>query len=235
MERFSREVQLIGREGLERLGSAHVAVFGAGGVGGYVIEALARAGVGALDIVDSDRVSLTNCNRQILALESTLGQYKVQAAKERVLDISPACRVRAIPLFFSGDTAAQFDFPRYDYVCDAIDTVSAKVALIRCCKEAGVPVISCMGAGNKLDASAFRVADIEKTSVCPLARVMRRELKKLGIRKVKAVYSTEPPLPSLSPGEAKGTAGRPAPGSISYAPAVAGLLLAAEVIRDLLA
>ncbi len=234
MDRFSREEQLIGREGLEKLEQAHVAVFGAGGVGGYVIEALARAGVGALDIIDNDDVSLTNCNRQILALESTLGKPKAQAAKERVLDINPQCRAEAIPLFFSEDTAAQFDFSQYSYVCDAIDTVSAKVALIRCCKQAGVPVISCMGAGNKLDASAFQVADMEKTSVCPLARVMRRELKKLGIQKVKVVYSTEPPLPSLAPCEAKGTAARPAPGSISYAPAMAGLLLAAEVIQDLL-
>lgn len=163
MDRFSREEQLIGREGLEKLEQAHVAVFGAGGVGGYVIEALARAGVGALDIIDNDDVSLTNCNRQILALESTLGKPKVQAAKERVLDINPQCRAEAIPLFFSEDTAAQFDFSQYSYVCDAIDTVSAKVALIRCCKQAGVPVISCMGAGNKLDASAFQVEDMEKT------------------------------------------------------------------------
>ena len=234
MARFSREEQLIGPEGLKKYQKAYIAVFGAGGVGGYVIEALARAGIGALDIIDHDTVSLSNCNRQILALESTIGREKAQVAKERVLDINPACQVRAIPLFFTEETAPQFDFSQYDYVADAIDTVSAKLALIQCCKQAGVPVISCMGAGNKLDPSAFQVADIEKTSVCPLARVMRRELKKRGITNVKAVFSTEPPLPPAAPTEPKGTAGRPAPGSTSYAPAIAGLLLAAQILRDLL-
>ena len=231
MERFSREEQLIGREGLEKLQRAHVAVFGAGGVGGYVIEALARAGVGALDIVDPDHVSLSNCNRQILALESTLGQNKAQAAKERVLDIHPACRVEAIPLFYTG--AEGLDISRYSYVVDAIDTVSSKLALIQACKEAGTPVITCMGTGNKLDPSAFRVAEVEKTSVCPLARVMRRELKKRGITGVKAVYSTEPPCENHAR-ETKGDTSHPAPGSISYGPAAAGLLLAAQVIRELL-
>lgn len=234
MARFSREEQLIGPQGLEKYQKARVAVFGAGGVGGYVIEALARAGVGALDIIDHDTVSLSNCNRQLLALESTLGLEKVQVAKARVLDINPACQVRAIPLFFTEETASQFDFSQYDYVADAIDTVSAKLFLIQRCKQAGTPVITCMGAGNKLDPAAFQVADIEKTSVCPLARVMRRELKKRGITSVKAVFSTEPALPPAAPTEPKGTAGHPAPGSISYAPAIAGLLLAAEILRGLL-
>lgn len=235
LHRFSREEQLTGSSGLQKLQRARVAVFGAGGVGGYVIEALARAGVGALDIIDNDTVSLTNCNRQILALESTLGQEKVQVARARVLDINPACQVRAIPLFFTGETAPQFDFTQYSYVCDAIDTVSAKVELIAHCRQAGTPVITCMGAGNKLDATAFQVADMEKTSVCPLARVMRRELKKRGIKNVKAVFSTEPALPAATTTETKGASGHPAPGSISYVPAVAGLILAGEVIRDLLA
>lgn len=232
--RFSREEQLIGREGLEVLQRARVAVFGAGGVGGYVIEALARAGVGALDIVDHDTVSLSNCNRQILALESTLGQSKAQAARRRVLDINPACEVRAAELFFTGETAGELDFARYDYVADAIDTVAGKLMLIRLCREAGVPVVTCMGTGNKLDPSAFRVAAVEDTSVCPLARVMRRELKKLGITGVQAVYSTEPPCPNRALGETKGDTAHPAPGSISYAPAAAGLLLASVVIRGLL-
>lgn len=235
MHRFSREEQLIGPQGLGKLQKAHVAVFGAGGVGGYVIEALARAGVGALDIVDNDKVSLSNCNRQIFALGSTIGMEKVQVAQARVLDINPACRVRAIPLFFTEETAGQLDFSQYDYVADAIDTVSAKLTLIRCCRQAGVPVITCMGAGNKLDPTAFRVADMEETSVCPLARAMRRELRRLGITNVKAVYSTEPALPPAAPTEPKGTAGRPAPGSISFVPAAAGLLLAAEIVRGLLA
>ncbi len=234
VERFSREEQLIGREGLRRLQKARVAVFGAGGVGGYTIEALARAGIGAIDIIDNDTISLTNCNRQILALESTLGKSKAQAARQRVLDINPQCEARAIELFFTEDSAGEIDFTRYDYVADAIDTVSAKLALIRLCREAGTPVITCMGTGNKLDPTAFRVAEIEKTSVCPLARVMRRELKKMGIAHVKAVYSTEQPCPNGASTETKGNTGHPVPGSISYAPAAAGLLLASEVIRGLL-
>ena len=232
MERFSREEQLIGREGLLKLQGARVAVFGAGGVGGSVIETLARAGVGALDIIDPDEISLSNCNRQLLALESTLGKNKALAAKERVLDINPACKVTALPLFFTGETAG-FDFSRYSYVVDAIDTVSSKLSLIAACKRAGTPVITCMGTGNKLDPGAFRVAEVEKTSVCPLARVMRRELKRLGITGVKAVYSTEPPWENHAL-DTKGNTGHPAPGSISYGPAAAGLLLAAQVIRELL-
>ena len=235
-QRFGREEQLIGPEGLARLSRARVAVFGAGGVGGYVIEALARSGIGALDIIDGDVVALSNCNRQLLALESTLGVPKVQAAKARVLDINPACRVRAVELFFTAGNAAEVDFSVYDYVADAIDTVASKLELIGRCKRAGVPVISCMGAGNKLDPTAFRVADVEKTSVCPLARVMRRELKKRGVSGVKAVYSTEPPLaphPSAQMGE-KGGARRPAPGSMAFAPAAAGLVLASAIVQDLL-
>ena len=234
--RFSREELLIGREGLEKLQKARVAVFGVGGVGGHVVEALARSGVGALDLFDNDRVSLTNINRQIIALESTLGQLKVEAAKARVLDINPHCRVEARAMFFTQENAGEVDFSQYDYVADAIDTVRSKIELLRLCREAGVPVISCMGAGNKLDPTAFRVAPLEKTSVCPLARVMRRELKKRGITGVKAVYSTEEALTpqAAQAGDTKGTAGRPTPGSMAFVPSVAGLILAGEIVRDLL-
>ncbi len=236
LHRFSREELLIGREGLEKLQKARVAVFGVGGVGGHVVEALARSGVGALDLFDGDRVSLTNINRQIIALDSTVGRPKVEVAKERVLDINPDCRVEAREMFFTPENAGEVDFSQYDYVADAIDTVTSKIELIRLCREAGVPVISSMGAGNKLDPTAFRVDKIEKTSVCPLARVMRRELKKRGITGVKAVYSTEE---SLTPaqaqsGDEKGTAGRPTPGSMAFVPSVAGLILAGEIIKDLL-
>lgn len=235
-ERFIREGQLIGPEGLGKLAAARVAVFGAGGVGGYVIEALARSGVGGLDIIDGDVVSLSNCNRQILALESTLGMPKARAAKARVLDINPACRVRALEMFFTAEHADGLDFSQYDYVADAIDTVASKLELIKRCKQAGTPVITCMGAGNKLDPAGFRVADIEKTSVCPLARTMRRELKKLGISGVKAVFSTEPPLPPhpAAPAETKGAAQRPVPGSMAFVPAAAGLVLASAIVGDLL-
>ncbi len=232
LHRFSREELLIGQEGLEKLQKARVA----GGVGGHVVEALARSGVGALDLFDGDRVSLTNINRQIIALDSTVGRLKVEVAKERVLDINPDCRVEAREMFFTPENAGEVDFSQYDYVADAIDTVTSKIELIRLCREAGVPVISSMGAGNKLDPTAFRVDKIEKTSVCPLARVMRRELKKRGITGVKAVYSTEE---SLTPaqaqsGDEKGTAGRPTPGSMAFVPSVAGLILAGEIIKDLL-
>lgn len=237
IHRYSREELLIGPEGLEKLRRARVAVFGVGGVGGYVVEALARSGIGALDLFDGDRVSLTNINRQIIALESTVGKLKVEVARDRVLDIDPQCRVEARPLFFTPENAHEVDFSQYDYVADAIDTVSSKIELIRLCREAGVPVISSMGAGNKLDPTAFRVADIEKTSVCPLARVMRRELKRRGITGVKAVYSTEESLrPAAAvPGDTKGTAGRPTPGSMAFVPSVAGLILAGEIVKDLLA
>ena len=236
LHRFSREELLIGREGVERLAQARVAVFGIGGVGGYVVEALARSGIGALDLFDGDQVSLTNINRQIIALEGTVGRPKVEVAKERVLQINPDCRVEARQLFFTPENAGEVDFTRYDYVADAIDTVTSKIELLRLCREAGVPAISCMGAGNKLDPTAFRVAPVEQTSVCPLARVMRRELKRRGVIGVKAVYSTEEARTpqAAQEGDSKGTAGRPTPGSMAFVPSVAGLILAGEIVRDLL-
>ena len=193
LDQFSRTELLLGREGIERLARSRVAVFGLGGVGGYTVEALVRSGVGTLDLIDSDRVSLTNLNRQILATRRTLGQYKADAARERVLEINPEAVVYAWKQFFGPDTAGVFDFSQYDYVVDAIDTVTGKLLLIQAALAAGTRVISCMGAGNKLDPTAFRVADIYETSVCPLARVMRKELKRRGIRKLKVVYSQEPP------------------------------------------
>lgn len=235
IHRFSREELLLGPENLKKLQNARVAVFGAGGVGGYTIEALARSGIGALDIIDGDTVSLTNINRQILALTDTVGKGKAEVAAQRVRQINPDCRVRAVPLFFTAEDDGGLDFSRYDYIADAIDTVSSKIELILRAKRAGTPVISCMGAGNKFDPMAFRVADISKTSVCPLARVMRRELKKRGIENVKAVFSTEEaktPLPSED-SDVKGTAGRPTPGSLAFVPSVAGLLMAAEIVKDL--
>lgn len=233
-DRFAREALLIGQEGVEKLRRARVAVFGAGGVGGYAIEALARSGIGALDLIDGDVVSFTNLNRQIIALTDTVGKPKVEAEKERIAGINPDCRVEALQLFFTKETA--LDFTQYDYVVDAIDTVSSKLELICRAKEAGVPVISCMGAGNKFDPTAFRVTDLSETSVCPLARVMRRELKKRGIEGVKAVWSAEEartPLPAEEE-DKKGTAGRPTPGSMAFVPGAAGLALAAEVVKDLL-
>ena len=228
---FSRTRMLLGDAAMDRLKAARVAVFGIGGVGGHAVEALARSGVGALDLVDSDRVALSNLNRQIIATRDTLGMLKVEAAKARVLSINPDCAVETWPVFFLPETADRFDFTQYDYVIDAIDTVAGKLRLIEAAKAAGVPVISSMGAGNKLDATAFRVADILETSVCPLARVMRRELKKRGIDHVKVVYSTEPAL-SPAPAE-EPTARRATPGSVAFVPAVAGLIIAGEVIRDL--
>ena len=235
IHRFSREEQLIGAQGLQKLRAARVAVFGAGGVGGYTIEALARCGVGSLTIVDGDSVSLTNINRQILALEDTLGRPKAEVARERVLQINPECQVEAKVLFFTPEDG--FDFSRFDYVADAIDTVSSKIELILRCREAGVPVISCMGAGNKLDPTVFQVGPLEQSSVCPLARVMRRELKKRQVTGVKAVWSTEEvrDFPQGEALETKGTAGRIAPGSVAFVPSVAGLILAGEIVKDLLA
>lgn len=234
--RFSREELLIGPEGLQKLQNARVAVFGVGGVGGYVVEALARSGVGALDLFDGDRVSLTNINRQIIALEDTVGRSKVEVARERVLQINPECHVQAREMFFTPENAGEVDFTQYDYVADAIDTVTSKIELLRLCREAGVPVISSMGAGNKFDPTAFQVAPIEKTSVCPLARVMRRELKKRGITGVKAVYSTEESTAPFAAeeGDQKGTSGHPTPGSMAFVPSVAGLILAGEIVKDLL-
>ncbi len=237
-ERFSRTELLLGAENMERLRRARVAVFGVGGVGGYVVEALARSGVGALDLIDNDTVSLSNINRQIIACEKTLGQYKVEVAKDRVLDINPDIRVRTCRTFYMPDTKDQFEFKEYDYVVDAIDTVTGKISLIMQAREAGIPVISSMGAGNKLDAAAFQVADIYETSVCPLAKVMRRELKKRGVDKLKVVYSQEKPLTPVT--DADNTWEEPAPGrrqvpgSIAFVPSVAGLILAGEVVKDLI-
>ena len=223
-ERFSRTELLIGKENVERLGRARVAVFGVGGVGGYAVEALVRSGVGTLDLIDADVVSLSNVNRQIIATEKTVGRAKVDVAKERALEINPDIKVNTYKIFYLPETAGQFDFTLYDYVVDAIDTVTGKLGLIMQAKEAGVPVISCMGAGNKLDAAAFRVEDIYKTSVCPLAKVMRRELKKRGVKDLKVVYSKEEPVKK----------GNQIPGSIAFVPPAAGLILAGEVGKDLL-
>ena len=229
---FSRTRMLLGDAAMDRLKRARVAVFGVGGVGGHVVEALTRSGVGALDLVDSDRVELSNLNRQIIATRDTLGMLKVDAAKARVLSIDPDCQVVTWPIFFLPETADRFVFSQYDYVVDAIDTVAGKLRLIEAAMAAGVPVISSMGAGNKLDPTAFRVADISETSVCPLARVMRRELRKRGIEHVKVVYSTEP---ALSPAPADEETGRRStPGSVAFVPAVAGLIMAGEVIKDLI-
>ena len=237
---FARTELLIGNDGIGRLARSRVAVFGIGGVGGYAVEALARSGVGSLDLIDHDKVDLTNLNRQIFALYSTLGRYKVDVAKERIADINPQARVHAFQVFYLPETAGQFDFTQYDYVIDAIDTVTGKLALIERAQEAGVPVISSMGAGNKMDPSAFQVADIYETSVCPLAKVMRRELKKRGIKKLKVVYSTEQPqVPVRQPqsgqtGQTSGSERKTAPGSNAFVPSAAGLILAGEGVRDLL-
>ena len=211
------------------LKGARVAVFGVGGVGGYVVEALARSGVGGLALIDPDRVSESNINRQIIALSSTVGEYKTHAAKARVLDINPDCKVETQEIFYTPETT-DFDFSAFDYVVDAVDTVSAKLAIIERAQGAKIPVISSMGAGNKLDPTAFEVVDISKTSVCPLARVMRRELKKRGIEHVKVLYSKEEPLQS---GLADEKSGKQIPASISFVPSVAGLLIAGQVIREI--
>ena len=234
LEQFLRTEMLLGSEALTRLQSARVAVFGLGGVGGYVVEALARSGVGSLDLIDSDTVSVSNLNRQILATHSTVGMLKVDAARQRVLDINPACNVKTWPVFYTPDTADSFDFTQYDYIVDAIDTVTGKLALVERAKAAGTPIICCMGTGNKLDASAFQVADISKTTMCPLARVMRKELTKRGIRHLKVVYSQEEALtPTGWEEEAAALGKRQIPGSVAFVPGAAGLLLAGEVVRDL--
>ena len=228
---FSRTELLLGKEGVEKLKNARVAVFGVGGVGGYVVEALARSGIGALDLIDKDVVSESNINRQIIALHSTVGQLKTEAAANRARDINPHIVVRTHNVFYLPENAQEFDFSQYDYVVDAIDTVSGKIALIEQAKRSNTSVISSMGAGNKLDPTAFEVADITKTSVCPLARVMRRELKKRGIEHVKVVYSKEEPLPSNVTDE---ESGKSVPGSIAFVPSVVGLIIAGEVIKDLI-
>ena len=233
-EQFSRTGLLLGGEALERLRRARVAVFGLGGVGGYTVEALARAGVGQLDLIDRDTISLSNLNRQILATHRTLGMEKTEAARQRVLEINPEAVVRVYPVFYTPDTAADFDFTQYDYIVDAIDTVTAKLALVEQAQAAGTPIICCMGTGNKLDPTRFQVADLAKTSVCPLARVMRRELGKRGIRHVKVVYSQEEALtPTGWEEEAASLGKRQIPGSVSFVPGAAGLILAGEVIKDL--
>lgn len=228
-EQFSRTQLLYGAQSMEKLAASCVAVFGIGGVGGYVVEALARSGIGALDIIDNDQVCLSNINRQIIATHKTIGMYKVDAAEERIHDINPDCVVRAYKTFFLPETQDQFDFSQYDYVVDAIDTVTGKLAIIEKAKKAGVPVISSMGAGNKLHPSMFEVADIYKTEVCPLAKVMRRECKKRGIDSLKVVYSKEMPIkPSEKSGERKVV-----PGSTAFVPSVVGLIIAGEVINDI--
>ncbi|MBR5225204.1 MAG: tRNA threonylcarbamoyladenosine dehydratase [Clostridia bacterium] len=231
---FSRLELMIGEEAVARLKNSRVAVFGVGGVGGYVVEALARSGVGTLDLIDDDTVGLTNLNRQIIALHSTLGMHKVDAAMARIRDINPDCTANAHRAFFLPETADQFDFAQYDYVVDAIDTVAGKLELAVRCQQAGTPIISCMGAGNKLDPTAFVVTDISKTSVCPLARVMRRELKKRGIEHLKVVYSTEPAQPQKgTPEDAEAGTRRSVPASNAFVPAVAGLIAASEVLKEL--
>lgn len=229
---FSRTELLLGREAMDQLLCARVAVFGLGGVGGYVVEALARSGVGALDLVDSDRVALTNLNRQILATYETLGELKVDAARRRIQAIHPQTVVRTSTTFFVPQTAEEFDFSQYSYIVDAIDTVTGKLELAERAQAAGVPIISCMGTGNKLNPAALEVADIYETAMCPLARIMRKELKKRGIRHLKVVYSREPPLELVGTPEANAQ-GRPAPGSTAFVPAAAGFIAAAEVIKDL--
>lgn len=229
-----RTAMLLGEEAVEKLRKARVAIFGIGGVGGYTLEALARAGVGQLDLIDSDTVSRSNINRQILATQSTLGMPKVEAGKKRVLDINPDCVVRTWEIFYTPETADQFDFTRYDYIVDAIDTVTGKLMLIQKAYECGTPIISCMGTGNKLDASAFEVSDISKTTMCPLARIVRKELGKRGIKHLKVVYSKEEALsPTGWEEEAKALGKRQIPGSVSFVPGAAGLILAGEVIKDL--
>lgn len=233
-ERFARTELLLGKEGMQALAEARVAVFGIGGVGGHAAEALARSGVGSLDLIDKDVVSLSNINRQIIALESTLGRNKAEVMRERIAQINPEARVLVHDVFYLPETAGEFDFREYDYVVDAIDTVKGKVALVMQAKEAGTPIISAMGAGNKLDASAFSVADIYDTSVCPLARVMRRELRSRGIDSLKVVYSREEPAaPMYRDGDAERVCGKQVPGSCAFAPSVAGLIMAGEVVRDL--
>lgn len=233
-EQDSRTAYIIGEEGVERLRRAHVAVFGVGGVGGYAAEALARAGVGELTLVDSDTVSESNINRQIIATHGAVGRLKVEVFAERIADINPDCKTHAYPVFFTEDVASDFDFSKFDYVVDAIDTVSAKLALAVLCQEAGVPIISSMGAGNKLNPLDFEVADIYETSVCPLARAMRSELKRRGVRSLKVVYSKETPISPKWQKESAASDKRRAPGSISFVPSAAGLIVASEVVKDLL-
>ena len=249
LNQFSRTELLLGKEAMDKLQNSRVAVFGIGGVGGYVCEALVRSGIGAFDLIDDDKVCLTNLNRQIIATRRTVGQYKTEVMRDRILEINPKAEVIIHNCFYLPENADDFDFSEYDYVVDAVDTVTAKLELIMRAKESGTPVISSMGAGNKLDASAFRVADIYKTKVCPLAKVMRRELKKRGVKKLKVVYSEEQPIRPVEdmaiscrshcicpPGaKHKCTERRDIPGSVAFVPSVVGLIIAGEVVKDLTA
>ena len=246
LNQFSRTQLIFGETAMQRLDGARVAVFGIGGGGGYTVEALARSGIGQLDLIDDDKVCITNVNRQLLATLKTVGQYKVDVAKERVADINPKCRVNTFKTFYMPDTEGEFDFSQYDYIVDAIDTVKGKLALVENAQKAGTPIISSMGAGNKVDAAAFEVADIYETSVCPLARVMRYECRRRGIKKLKVVYSKEKPIRPMEdmsiscrrhcvcpPGTRKCTVRRDIPGSTAFVPSVAGLIIAGEVIKEL--
>lgn len=240
-KQFSRTELLFGTMAMEKLAGARVAVFGIGGVGGYTVEALVRSGIGEIDLIDSDTVSLTNLNRQIIATKSSIGKYKVDVMQDRIMDINPDVKVHVHKCFYLPETKDQFDFSQYDYVVDAVDTVTAKLQIVEEAEAAGVPVISSMGAGNKLDPAAFQVADIYKTSVCPLAKVMRRELKKRGIKKLKVVYSQELPVmpdPELLSSYSEEVSPlapqkRSVPGSVAFVPSVAGLIIAGEVLKDL--
>ncbi len=233
-ERLARTEMLLGSEAMERLRTARIAVFGVGGVGGYIAEALARSGVGEIDLIDSDKVAESNINRQIIALSGTIGQYKVDVMRDRIKEINPEIKVNVFPCFFLPENKEQFDFGSYSYIADAVDTVTAKIELVMQAKAYQVPIISSMGAGNKLNPAAFEVADIYKTSVCPLAKVMRRELKKRGVERLKVVYSKEEPLkPLLEEAAPDGSSRRSIPGSIAFVPSVAGLLMAGEVVKDI--
>ena len=247
LTQFSRTELLLGKEAMDKLANSRVAVFGIGGVGGYVCEALVRTGVGAFDLIDDDKVCMTNLNRQIIATRKTVGQYKVDVMKERMLEINPKVDVRVHKCFFLPENAEEFPFEEYDYIVDAVDTVTAKISLVMKAQEMNIPIISSMGAGNKLDASKFQVADIYKTKVCPLAKVMRRELKKRGVKKLKVVYSEEQPTRPIEdmsvscrthcicpPGaKHKCTERRDIPGSVAFVPSVVGLIIAGEVVKDL--
>lgn len=233
-EQFFRTGMLVGEDGIARLQNARVAVFGVGGVGGYAVETLARSGIGQLDLIDNDTVSVSNLNRQIIALHSTVGMPKVEAAKQRVLDINPEAVVRTYPCFYLPETAAQFDFTQYDYVVDAIDTVTGKLSLVQQAMAVGTPIISAMGTGNKFDPTRLEITDISKTTMCPLARIMRKELRSRGIHHLTVVYSTEEPLqPQGAEEEMQRLGKRQIPGSTAFVPAAAGLLIASKIVRDL--
>ena len=248
LNQFSRTELLFGKEAMEKLANSRVAVFGIGGVGGYTVEALVRSGIGKLDLIDDDKVCLTNLNRQIIATRSTIGKYKVDVMRDRILDINPKAEINVHKCFYLPETRDEFDFSQYDYVVDAIDTVTGKLMLVEQAKASGTPIISSMGAGNKMDPTGFMVTDIYKTSVCPLAKVMRRELKKRGIKKLKVVYSQEKPMTPIDdmaisckshcicpPGtKGKCTQRRQVPGSNAFVPSVVGLIIAGEVVKDLI-